>query len=291
MNQVNLKLHTLLVLLGALGALALTTSVATATEPCQGFGECKALVEINATDGDIGFHFLMDGIDLVSAKVKSPNDKVIFKTEAFRETREQSYTETFVESAEPLCFDPLTDQDPENDAEDFVILADFLARWTVGTYRFIGSNTDAERVVGRSDLTFDLPAAPANVRISPNNRVIAWDAGDDLGACATSAELDALVTAGDLPMHPRDVPVAAWEAVFEPDVDDGDPTGALKYTVRVAGDIAATKVDVPIRYLASLPDDILVKIEVGAIGEGDNATFTEIFDVCVNEVLGCAEEE
>ncbi len=35
--------------------------VATATEPCNDFGECKMLIEINATDGDIGFHFLLDG--------------------------------------------------------------------------------------------------------------------------------------------------------------------------------------------------------------------------------------
>ena len=35
--------------------------------------------------------------------------------------------------------------------------------------------------------------------------------------------------------------------------------------------------------LDSLPDDTLVKIEVGAIGGEDNATFTEIFDICVNE--------
>ena len=33
-----------------------------------------------------------------------------------------------------------------------------------------------------------------------------------------------------------------------------------------------------------------VKIEVGAIGEDDNATFSEIFDICVNEVAGCGEE-
>ncbi|HEX9593941.1 MAG TPA: hypothetical protein VGB12_11455, partial [bacterium] len=31
-----------------------------ATEPCDDFGECRALIEINSTDGDIGFHWLID---------------------------------------------------------------------------------------------------------------------------------------------------------------------------------------------------------------------------------------
>ena len=54
---------------------------------------------------------------------------------------------------------------------------------------------------------------------------------------------------------------------------------------RVAGDIATKEVTVPADYLDSLPDNTLVKIEVGAIGAEDNATFTEIFDICVNEIL------
>ncbi len=33
---------------------AITASVASATVPCGGLGECKALVEINSTDGGIG---------------------------------------------------------------------------------------------------------------------------------------------------------------------------------------------------------------------------------------------
>ena len=40
-----------------------------------------------------------------------------------------------------------------------------------------------------------------------------------------------------------------------------------------------------------MPDDTLVKIEVGAIGVEDNVTFTEIIDVCVNEYEGCDDDE
>ena len=81
-----------------------------------------------------------------------------------------------------------------------------------------------------------------------------------------------------------------WEIVLEPDVEDGDPTGQMVYSIRVPGDIAVKEVEVPAGYLASLPDDTPVKIEIGGIGGKDNATFTEEDGFCVNEVEGCEEE-
>ncbi len=41
----------------------------------------------------------------------------------------------------------------------------------------------------------------------------------------------------------------------------------------------------------SLPDGTRVKIEIGAIGLDDNATFSEEDGFCVNEYEGCEEEE
>ena len=278
----------------AVAVMGITTMVATATEPCGDLGECKALIEINATDGDIGFHFLMDGDDLVKSEVRNPDGEKIFKADAKRELREQFTTEMFVESAEPLCFDPTTDGDDENDDEDFVTLEEFLERWAAGTYVFTGKGEEGEKLTGETELTFELPAAPADLEF--DGTVISWAAGDDLGVCAFA---DA-----DLPVAPVDVDVAAWEVVFEPDVeveDDAtdeeleaaDALGKLKFTIRVSGDIAEfapLAVTVPLEYLASLPDDQLVKIEVGAIGTDDNATFTEIFDICVTATGECPED-
>ncbi len=62
----------------AVVVLGLCTPVATATEPCGDFGECKVLIEFNTTDGDIGFHFLMDGDDLNSARIHDPNGFKVF---------------------------------------------------------------------------------------------------------------------------------------------------------------------------------------------------------------------
>jgi hypothetical protein len=259
--------------------------VATATEPCGDFGECKVLVEINASDGDIGFHFLMDGDDLRKAKIRDPNGRKIFMDKAKGPLREQKLTETFAESAEPVCKEGLK----ENEDDVVVTLEEFVARWAAGTYLFLGWGAGGGKSVGETTLSHELPAAPADVDFDVETGEISWGEGDDLGECATAEELDDLVADGVLPTHPEDVEVVAWEAVFEPDVDAGDPTGALKFTIRVPVD--ETSVTVPAELLDSLPDDTPAKVEVGAIAADDNATFSEEGDFCVNEDVGCEDEE
>lgn len=61
----------------------------------------------------------------------------------------------------------------------------------------------------------------------------------------------------------------------------------LVFSIRVAGDIAPKAVTIPLEHLNALPADTPVKIEVGAIGLDDNATFTEADGFCVNVDEGC----
>ena len=282
--------HTVSVTTLAAAIAALASGSATATEPCGDFGECKVLVEINSSDGDIGFHFLMDGDDLRRGFLFNPDRRLIFNYGTRRELGEQYLTETFAESAEPLCFDPMTDDDADNDDEDFVTLTDFLDRWDAGTYHFFGVGDDWELSFGESELTFNLPAAPADVELEFEEEDgdiegdITWMPGDDLGECSEGMGL--------LPTAPEDVPVAAWEVVLEPDVEDGDPTGQMIYSVRIPGDAfdeidedgnKVFDVEVPDDYLETLPENTPVKVEVGAIGVDDNATFTEEDEFCVND--------
>jgi hypothetical protein len=268
--------------LGALFVLGTSTTLVSATEPCGDFGECKALIEMNATDGDIGFHFLMDGDDLISSTLVDPNGTKVYEDQAKGPLRDQKKTETFVESAEPLCW-PAPDAEPD---EEIVTLEEFLQRWVAGTYVVSGMGENGEKSVGETPLTHELPAAPSEVDF--RRGVISWDSGDDLGNCASNEELDVLVMDGVLPEHPEDVDVVAWEVVLEPDVEEGDPTGKLVFSIRVPGDIARKEVTVPRDYLASLPENTPVKVEVGAIGADDNATFTEEAGFCVNESgAGC----
>lgn len=276
--------HILTALRAAAGVtlvLGASTTIARATEPCGDLGECKAFIEINATDGDIGFHFLLDGDDLNLARIEDPNGAKVFEAKAKGPLSQQKLTEIFAESAEPLCW-----EDPEADEDDEIVtLEEFLQRWAEGPYRMSGSADGGEKSSGETEFSHAIPAAPANVAF--DGSVISWGAGDDLGQCGTFAELSDLVEAGVLLVHPQVVTVAAWEIVLEPDVEDGDATGDLVFNIRVAGNIAVKAVTVPADYLASLPVNTPVKIEVGAIGIDNNATFTEVGGFCVNEVGGC----
>lgn len=263
-------------------ALGAGATLAMATEPCDDFDECKVLIEINSTDGDIGFHFLMDGDGLNAARIDDPNGVKVFEDKAKGPLLEQKLTETFAESAEPLCWDD-PDAD-EEDLEDVFYLEDFLERWTPGIYLFTGKGDEGEASEGESELTFDLPAAPKDLDF--DGSVISWSAGNDLGNCADYDTLDDLVSDGILPTHPEAVEVDSWEVVLEPDVDDGDPLGSLKFAIRIAGDTGLMEVTVPAEYLAYFESDTPGKIEVGAIGGEDNATFSEV-EICINEDQGC----
>ncbi|WP_105259256.1 hypothetical protein [Pseudoalteromonas sp. T1lg88] len=251
-----------------------------ATEPCGDFGECLALIEINASDGDIGFHFLFDGDDLESARLTDPDGAKLFEYKVGGSLKEQTLTETFAESAEPLCWnDPEAEED-----EEIVTLSEFLERWQPGIYMVTGKGEEGEKAEGETMLTYHLPAAPANV--SYNGGVITWEPGNDLGKCATSGELDDLVNDGSLPMHPEFVAVGAWEVVMDTVVEDGDPLAKMKFSVRVPA--SAFQVAVSQEFLDALPANTEMKIEVGAIGVDGNATFTETGDICVNEIEeGC----
>ena len=276
------KLRVLSISLFAI-VLGAGSTAATATEPCDDFGECKVLIEINSSDGDIGFHFLMDGDDLNSARIDDPNGVKVFEDIAKGPLHEQKLTETFAESAEPLCWN-----DPEAEEDDEIVtLEEFLERWSAGTYVFSGKGEEGEKSMGETELTYDLPAAPAGLAF--DGSVISWSEGTDLGNCATQAELDSLVAEGVLPSHPENVEVDSWEVVFESDVEDDHPLANLKFTIQVAGDIAVKAVTVPAEFLAQFIDpDTPAKFEVGAIGGEDNATFTEM-DVCLNEDEGCED--
>ena len=193
----------------SLGGAALVMTLAAtgvhATEPCDDFGECKALIEINASDGDIGFHFLMDGDDLLAGRITDPNGRQVFQDLAKGPLAEQKLTETFAESAEPLCWeDPDAD---EEDLEDIVTLEEFLEIWADGTYTFSGRGEEGEKSSGETELTYMLPAAPADVDFDGTQ--ITWADGDDLGNCASYNDLTNLVSEGVLPEHPENVDVDA----------------------------------------------------------------------------------
>jgi hypothetical protein len=183
--MIEMKLPIKFVFVSAAGVVlwAAGYSTASATEPCGDFDECKVLIEINSSDGDIGFHWSGDAGDLRSMRIDDPSGAKIFENKAFSALRDQKLTETFGESAEPLCW-PDPDAE-EEDLEEIVTLRDFREQWEPGTYVFTGKGEEGEMISGETELTYDLPAAPQDLDFSGN--VISWAAGNDLGNCAPLA--------------------------------------------------------------------------------------------------------
>lgn len=295
-------------------AAGLSALNASAVEPCGDFGECKVLIETNSTDGDVGFHFLVDGDDLRSLVMRAPNNgRWLFSYQVYGPLRDQRLTEVFAESSEPLCW-----FDPEEEPDEVVTLADFLERWEFGEYRFLGFTHRYHRVQGATVLSPLLPAAPLDVELDIEvddedmgeepelDYTVHWAMAEPgeghLGRCsgiddegeifdnglynafqAMNGDIFTIVEQPD-----------SWEIVLEPDFND-DPEEASAeeiglamiynshvFSTRIAGNSEELAVEIPDEYIAALPPNTPVKVEVGAIAGDDNATFTEAADFCVN---------
>lgn len=169
----------------------------------------------------------------------------------------------------------------EEEDDVVVTVEDFEERWASGPYGITGSADGGEKLSGETRLTCFLPAAPEGLTFI--NGTISWTPGSTLGECATAAELTQLVADGILPIHPLNVPLTDWEVVLE--LEDGSNR---KFTVRLP--VFQTSVTLPAEFLGSIPYNTPAKAEVGATGgdlangDDDNATFTELGGLCLNEM-------
>lgn len=244
--------------------------VAPAASAQEEFDETLVLVEINATDGDAGFHAKFDAGAWRQVKMYSPDGEKIFQEQSNSALTDQGLTENFFESAEPLCA-----FDPEEPDEEVVTLAEFLDRFPAGEYLLVGKTNENEELIGDAELTYDLPAAPDISATDESeqdiaNVVIAWTGGTDLGEkCHDQALVDFGIIA-----DPALVPVIAWEVVVEPDDEEAaDPLRVISIQLPPA----QTSVSIPQEFLQQYFDDGFteMKFEVGAIEASGNRTFSE----------------
>ena len=244
----------------------------------EAFDETKALIEINATDGDVGFHVLLDADAWHQIRVDDPTGKRLFQAFVKGDLADQGLTENFFESDEPLCAPELAE-----DEDDVVVtLAEFLDRFPAGAYIFEGMSNDGETLTDTALLTHDIPAAPyigdfdGTGGVPTDEALIEWSPGDDLGACPFVG----------LDPDPVSVPVIGWEIVVEPENEEAvSPLRVFSAQLPEA----QTSVSVPQEFLdAYVAQGVTVfKFEVGAIEESGNQTFSEgIF--CTTE---CPEED
>jgi hypothetical protein len=258
------------------------------------FDEFVPIVEINASDGDVGFHVLLDGEGWEWVRIWNADNQPIFRARAFDGLRDQGGTEVFMESDEPPCWHDTEDED--YDPDEVSTVADFVEIFPEGIYIARGRTIEDEMLRSFAEFTHNLPAAPeTEVEVELDEEeddeeeddgmyevTVSWEPGEDLGECEYE---DA-----DIP-DPAEVEVVRWEIVVEvnedelPDEELPEGVPDSVFMVQLPGD--ARSVEVPEEFIQFYLDNGVhhFKYEVGAREEGGNQTFTEEeFTVGLEEV-------
>jgi hypothetical protein len=130
------------------------------------------IVEVNATEGDAGIQFFLDGEPWKSMKVKGPKGSGLNKMvqiDTKGRLKRHGLTELFSESSEPP-FEELP-------------LDEFKRRFPEGKYKFSGRTIEGKRLIGSAKLSHDIPNGPQinspseGDVVDPVNTVLSWNAG------------------------------------------------------------------------------------------------------------------
>jgi len=148
-----------LLLLGAV-TLGLCTPAGAAK-----FKEARIYIEYNDSANDLGFHVSLDAEDWRSLRIVNPLGRTIFEVEGEAAYRELGMTELFFEGAEPSL-------------DDFP-LADLLALFPEGRYRFIGVTVDGGALFSSAMLSHAIPEGPAvSAEVGDDTLTIRWESVD-----------------------------------------------------------------------------------------------------------------
>jgi hypothetical protein len=108
--------------------------------------------ELNHTDGDLGFHALIDGEPWKSLTIEDTRERRILSIRNRGRLRHQGLTELFFESAEPP-FDELTPRE-------------FFKRFPEGTYEVEGRTLDNAELESEVEFSHLMPAPASDIYIS-----------------------------------------------------------------------------------------------------------------------------
>jgi hypothetical protein len=116
------------------------------------FDEADVFAELNDTDGDLGFHALIDGEAWDRLVLRAPNGRTILRVRPSRSLGQQGLTEIFFESDEP-GFDELA---PE----------EFFERFPEGDYEVSGRTLEGDELESTARFSHRLPAPPGGIEVS-----------------------------------------------------------------------------------------------------------------------------
>lgn len=197
------------------------------------FAEAQVLIQLNDTDGDLGFHARIDGDPWKRLTIESPDERTLLNVRLRGALRRQGLTEFAFESAEPT-FDEL---DPDV----------FFDRFPEGSYEIEGVGFDGLEYESESELSHLIPAAPGNLMVS--------------GAPAPE-DCD-----GDIPVA-SDPVVISWDPVEESHAELGieDDVEIDSYELAVEGETIDYTVNVE-------ADVTSIELAPGALPSGEEIKF------------------
>ncbi len=178
------------------------------------FDEADVYAELNNTDGDLGFHGLIDGEGWKRLMIEDPKGKKILNVRAKKILRQQGLTELFFESAEPT-FDELS---PE----------EFFNRFPAGVYEIVGVTLDGEELESEDLFRHVMPAAPDGITVNGvpiNLEVVDCEVGPIPEVVLEEGEDVLIVWESVTTNHPDigeagDIEVAHYQVVIEFETPD-----------------------------------------------------------------------
>lgn len=203
------------------------------------FDEANVFIELNDTDGDLGFHALIDGDPWKRLEIEDPDERELLFVRLTSRLRKQGLTEFFFESAEPT-FDELS---PE----------EFFDRFPEGEYELSGRTLDGEELESTAEFTHLVPAPVDGVTVDGEPAAADCDAKLPKVDAGQSVKID-------------------WDPVTEshPDLGrTGEPIDVVQYQLVVEREeptLLVLSVDLP-------PDQTNFKIPKEFIGLGDEFKF------------------
>jgi hypothetical protein len=133
-------------------AIALMAVTAASVSRAVEFSEAQVFAELNDTDGDLGFHALIDGDAWKRLEIEDPTGRQILLLRASRRLARQGLTELFFESAEP----PFDELSPDQ----------FFRRFPAGAYEISGRTIDGDERESTAIFTHVMPAPPSNITVN-----------------------------------------------------------------------------------------------------------------------------
>jgi hypothetical protein len=235
------KVLTAIVIGVAVGVLSLATFAPEWTSEAVAqneipFDVADIFFELNNTDGDLGFHALIDGEPWSKLEIEDPKENTILVVKNTGRLRQQGITELFFESAEP----PFDELPP----------VEFFKRFPEGKYEISAITLEGDELESTDTLKHIMPAPPDNITISEEQ-------------AAENCDADPLPEVSE--------PITiSWDPVTLSHPEIGTPNSSPKIKIVGYQVVVEREAEPVLKFTFDLPpDETMVELPVGLIASGD----------------------